>query len=146
MNPKKFDGKPDSPYRAWAKSVRAYCNASQPGFRKFLRWVEVQTSPIDSYIVSGFQWEQKEAAADALFDFLQLHTTDDAQQIVELQDENGPEAWRQLSIRYDPIGELYVFDQMSALMEVPRCKQLTELPSPTLMTPPPTLIQRLLEI
>ena len=69
-----------------------------------------------SYLVSGFQWEHKEAAADELFDFLQLHTTDDAQQLVELQDENGPEVWRQLSIRYEPIGELYV-------------KQLTELPS-----------------
>ena len=111
MNPKKFDGKPDSPYRAWAKSVRAYCNASQPGFRKFLRWVEVQTSPIDLYLVRAFDWEQKEAAGDALFNFLQLHTTDDAQQLVELQDENGPEAWRQLSIRYDPIGESYVFDR-----------------------------------
>ena len=110
MNPKKFDGKPDSPYRSRAKSVRAYCNASQPGFRKFLRWVEVQTSLIDSYPASGFRWEHKEAAADALFDFLQLHTTDDSQQLVELQDENGPEAWWQLSIRHDPIGESYVFD------------------------------------
>ena len=70
-NPKNFDGKPDSLYRAWAESVRAYSNASQPGFRKFLRWVEVQTSPIDLYLVSGFQWEHKEAAADALFDLLQ---------------------------------------------------------------------------
>ena len=109
--------------------MRADCNASQPGFRKFLRWVEVQASPIDPDLVSGFQWEHKEAAADALFDLLQSHTTDDAQQLVKLLDDNGPEAWRQLSIRYDPIGESYVFDQMSALLEVPRCKQLTELPS-----------------
>ena len=89
----------------------------------------MQSSPIDSYVLSGFQWEHKEAAADALFDFLQLHTKNDAQQLLELQDENGPEAWRQFAIRYDPIGESYVFDQMSAPMEVPRCKHLTELPS-----------------
>ena len=37
MNPKKFDGKADSPFKAWAKSEKAYCNASRPGFRKFLR-------------------------------------------------------------------------------------------------------------
>ena len=56
-------------------------------------------------------------------------TTDDAQQLVELQaDENGPEAWRQLSIRFDPIGKSYAFDQMASLMEVPRCKQLTDRP------------------
>ena len=72
----------------------------------------------------------KEAASDALYDFLLLHTTDDAQQLVELQpDQNGPEAWRQLSIRFDPIGESYVFDQMASLMEVPKCKQLTDLPA-----------------
>ena len=55
MNPKKFDGKPDSPYRAWSKSMRAHCNASRPCLRKFLRWVEVQSSPIDSYVLSGFR-------------------------------------------------------------------------------------------
>ena len=39
MGPKNFDGKLDSPFRAWAKAVRAYCNASKPGFRKYVRWV-----------------------------------------------------------------------------------------------------------
>ena len=58
-----------------------------------------------------------------------MYTSDDAQQLVDLQDENGPEAWRQLSRRYDPIGESYVFDQMAALMDLPRGKQLTELPT-----------------
>ena len=65
-------------------------------------------SPMDSYVLSGFDWKHKGAAADALFDLLQLHTSDDAQHLVELQDENGPGAWRQLGIRYDPIGESYV--------------------------------------
>ena len=74
MNPKKFDGKLDTPYRAWAKSVRAYCNASRPGFRKYPRWLEVQTSPIDSGLLSGVVWEHKEAASDALYDFLLLHS------------------------------------------------------------------------
>ena len=129
MNRKKYDGKHETPYRTWAKSVRAYCNASKPGFRKFLRWVETQTSAIDRHLLSTFSWEHKEAEADALYEFLLLHTTEDTQQLVELQDENGPEAWRQLSIRFDPIGEPFVFDQMSSLMEVPRCKQLMDPPA-----------------
>ena len=58
-----------------------------------------------------------------------MHTSDDAQQFVEFQDEYGLGAWRQLAIRFDPIGESYVFDQMMALMDVPRCKQIVELPA-----------------
>ena len=54
MNPKKIDGKIVSPFHAWAKAVRAYCNASKPGFRKYLRWVEAQTEPIDARLLSGF--------------------------------------------------------------------------------------------
>ena len=130
MGPKKFDGKIDSPFRAWAKTVRTYCNASKPGFRKYLRWIESQTQEIDGRLLVGFTWEHKEAASDALYDFLLAHTTDNAQRLVELQpDENGPEAWRQLSLRYDPIGESYVFDTIGSLMKVPRCKQLTDLPA-----------------
>ena len=85
MGPKKFDGKIDSPFRAWAKAVRAYCNASKPGFRKFLRLVEAQTVEIGSRLLAEFHWEHKEAASDALYEFLLLHTTDDAQRLVELQ-------------------------------------------------------------
>ena len=120
----------DFPFHAWAKAVRAYCNASKPGFRKYLRWMENQTETIDARFLAGFHWEQKEAASDALYDFLLLLTTDDAQRLVEFQpDENGPEAWRKVSIRFDPIGEPYVFDTMAFLMKVPRCKQLTDLPA-----------------
>ena len=107
--------------------MRAYCNASPPGFRKFLRWVEVQSDPIDAYLLNGFHWEHKEVAVDALYKFVLLHASEDAQQLVELQDENGPAAWRKLLIRYGSVGESYVFDQMSTLMDVPRCKQLNEL-------------------
>ena len=79
MNPKKFDGKLESPFRSWAKAVRAYCNANKPGFWKYPWWVEAQTEVIDSRLQSGFHWEHKEVASDALYDFLLLHTTDAAQ-------------------------------------------------------------------
>ena len=60
-----------------------------------------------------------------------MHTSDDAQQLVELHNQNGLEAWRQLAIRFEPIDESYVFDQMSALMDVPRWKQSVELQPPS---------------
>ena len=129
MNPKSFDGKVESPFKAWAKKVRAYCNASRPGFRKFLKWVESQNSRVDFQVLSRCDRKFKDVASEVLYDFLLMHTSDDAQQLVELQDENGLEAWRQLVIRFDPVGESYAFDQMSALMEVPRCKHLVELPA-----------------
>ena len=69
MGPKKFDGKLDSPFRAWARAVRAYCNASKPGFRKYLRWVEAQTVEINGALLADFQCEHKEAASDALSTF-----------------------------------------------------------------------------
>ena len=39
LNPKSLDGKAESPFKAWAKKVRAYCNASRPGFRKCFKFV-----------------------------------------------------------------------------------------------------------
>ena len=54
MDLKKFHGELGSPFRSWAKAVRAYCNASKPCFRKYLRWVDSQTSPIVAGLLSGF--------------------------------------------------------------------------------------------
>ena len=73
MGPKKFDGKLNSPFRAWAKAVRAFCNASKPGLRKYLRWVENQTVEIDAQLLAQFQWEHKEAASDALYETSHAH-------------------------------------------------------------------------
>ena len=76
---------------------------------------------------SHCDWQHKDIFGEALYVFLFMHTTDDARQVVELQDENGLEAWRQLAIRFDPIRESWAFDQMTALMDAPRCKQMVEL-------------------
>ena len=88
-----------------------------------MKWcAEGQTDVIDYQVLSRFDWRYKDVANKAPYDFLLLHASDDAQQLVELQDENWLEAWRQLVIRLHRVGESYVFDQMRALMEVPRCK------------------------
>ena len=61
MNLKEFDGEPDSPFEAWAKKVRAHCNASRPGFRKFLKWVF-----IDYQVPSHCNSKYKDGASEVL--------------------------------------------------------------------------------
>ena len=82
---------------------------------------------MDFEVRSRCDWKFKDVASEVLYDFLLMHTSDDTQHQVELQDENGLEAWRQLVIRFDP--ECYVFDPMNAQMEVLRCKHLIEFPA-----------------
>ena len=82
MNPKKFDGKAEMPFKAWAKTVPKYCNATRPGFRKFLRWIESQREVIDHAVLTHCDWSYKDAANEALYDFFVMHTTEDAQQLV----------------------------------------------------------------
>ena len=129
MTPKVFDGKQEGHFRTWAKKVRSYCNATRPGFKQFLKWIEKQDAPIEPLAMHEVNWKYKDAANDAMYDFLMIHTSDEAQTLVELAEDNGCEAWRQLCRRFDPVGESYVIDQMSMLMEVDRCTKFTDLPA-----------------
>ena len=63
-----------------------------------------------------------------LHDLLTLATDGDAQVIVENSPENGFEAWRALNRRYDPAGDQYTFDKVTALMARERCKDIGEFP------------------
>ena len=128
MEPKVFDGKVEGNFRNWAKKVRAYCNGSRPGFKHFLQWIEKQEIPINPNHMPEVRWEYKEAANQELYDFLIMRTADAAQVVVELSEDNGLEAWRQLVRRFDPIGESYVLDQMGSLMNVEQCAKLADLP------------------
>lgn len=128
MEPKVFDGKVEGNFRNWAKKVTAYCNGSRPGFKQFLQWMEKQEAPINPAHMPEINWEYKEAANQELYDFLMMRTADAAQTVVELSEDNGLEAWRQLVRRFDPIGESYVLDQMGSLMNVEQCAKLADLP------------------
>ena len=98
------------------QKVKAFCNANLAGFRKLLNWIETQQTAIDPSMLSAIQWKHKDVAGGALYDFLAPNTQDDALRLVERQGGNGPEAWRQLCLRYDPVGESFVFDQMASLI------------------------------
>ena len=52
-----------------------------------------------------------------------------AQTITEKTPGQGFETWRQLALRFHPIGETYTLDGMNALMHQPRCKSMAELPA-----------------
>ena len=84
VNLKKFDGKAESHLKAWTKSVLSYCNATRLGFRKFLRWIENKREVIDYAVLAHCDWTFKDVANEALYDVLVMHTSDDAQQLVEL--------------------------------------------------------------
>ena len=130
MRPKVFSGKAEESFRGWAKKVRSYCNSTKSGFKKFLKWIEVQQDPIpDDYSRIPIAWEHKVECAEKLYDFLFQHTELGAQVEVENAEDNGPEAWRKLVQRYDPLGESYIVDEMGSLMNVPRCKKIVELPA-----------------
>ena len=130
MQPKIFSGAPGDSFRGWAKKVRSYCNASKSGFKKFLKWIEVQKEPIpDDFSTIPIAWEHKVECAEKLYDFLFQHTGLDAQVEVENAEDNGPEAWRKLVQRYDPLGESYIVDEMGSLMNVQRCKKIVDLPA-----------------
>ena len=85
MSPKVFAGKPEESFRSWAKKLRAYCNGSRPGFRRLLKWIEEQQAPIDPEDLDGINLKYKHVANEVLYDFLVLHTSDDALIVVELQ-------------------------------------------------------------
>ena len=129
MAPKGFAGAAGEGFKDWTKKVRAYCNANLPGYRSFLGWIEGQHAPITQQLLNTIDWKHRDSAASALYDFLVLHTSGDAQNLVELHDGNGPEAWRQICLRYDPVGESFVFDSMTKLMDVERCAKMIDVPA-----------------
>jgi hypothetical protein len=75
------------------------------------------------------EWKYKGVAAEVPHDFPVMHTKDNARILVELHEDNGPEAWRQFARRFDPIGDTFVIDRMDRLMNVARCKNMLEIPA-----------------
>ena len=129
MQPKVYSGKMEESYKAWAKKVKAFCNARKPGFRQALDWAELEVTPIDRASLGGLNWAAAELADSKLYDMLVLHLADDPLVLVENHPNQGFEAWRSLSRRYDPVGEQFTFDRMTALLSRDRCKNISELPA-----------------
>ena len=63
-----------------------------------------------------------------LYDMLVMHLADDPLILMENRLNQGFEVWRALFRRYDPVGEQFVFDQMTSLLRRDRCKDIGDLP------------------
>ena len=130
MTPGMFsNGVQGQPYKVWNKKQKAWCNAKKPGFRVALDLVEREELPISREMISGWEWGEVGLDIDRrLHDMLLMVTTDEALVVVENYPGEGFEAWRQLALRFNPVGETYVFDRMTQLMTRTACKDMKELP------------------
>ena len=128
MNPGVFSGKINESFKHWAKKVKAFTNARKPGFRQALDWAELEVNTIDMDAIKSMNWAPAETASAKLYDMLIMHLSDDPLVLVENHLNQGFEAWRSLSRRYDPVGEQFTFDRMTSLLTRERCKDIGELP------------------
>ena len=79
---KVFGGKSGESFRTWAKKVRASCNGKRPGFRKCLKWVKAPKEKVTDTSLEHVDWKYKSFVNEVLYDFLAMHTSDDAQILV----------------------------------------------------------------
>ena len=79
---KVFGGKSEESFRTWAKKVCAFCNGRRPGFRKCLKWVKAQKAKVTDMSLKHVDWKYKSSVDEVLYDFLAMHTADDAQMFV----------------------------------------------------------------
>jgi hypothetical protein len=94
--PASFDGRKDESYKAWAKSVKAYCEHDTEGFREALEWAENEASVIDADTVELMSWEDATTANKQLYNLLESLCVLDALVQVEKTKGLGFEAWRAL--------------------------------------------------
>ena len=128
ISPTAFDGTKLDAFKPWTKRLKAFCNAKVPGFRQALEAAEKSDVEINDAAIARLGWEPAIPADKKLFDLLGLICTGEALTIVERHPDHGFEAFRQLNKRFNPIGETYSFDKLTALMHQPRCKNMAELP------------------
>ena len=129
ISPTLFDGGKVEAFKPWVKRLKAFCNAKCAGFRLALDAAEKSECEADDTAVARLGWEPAVSANKKLYDLLGLICSGEALVIVERHPEQGFEAFRQLSKRFNPIGETYTFDKINTLMHPIRCKNMSELPS-----------------
>ena len=124
----KFDGE-RAKYRSWAKSVKAFCNSKQSGFRAALTWAEKREKTISAQDLSDTNWEFVAEANVKLYDLLVIITKQDALLKVECThgDEQGFEAWRRLAHQHDPKGALSEIDRLNALTVVTKGSNMRDV-------------------
>ena len=128
LQPSTFNGRRGEVWKAWAKRIKAFCNARTSCFRQALDVSEREGGPITSESMEQMDWQQMKTADSKLYDVLLLVTGEDAQALVEQFEGQGFEAWRQLSKRWNPTGGQYELFRIMRLMTPTTCKDMGDLP------------------
>jgi hypothetical protein len=129
LEPGSFDGRKDESYKAWAKSVKSYCEHDTEGFREALEWAENEAAVIDADTVELMSWEHAQTANKQLYNLLESLCVLDALVQVEKTKGLGFEAWRALKNRHNPSGGRFELDRLRAMLGRTVCKSLDELPA-----------------
>ena len=103
MSPDKYTGNRSENFKAWAKKIKAYCNAKLHGYRRALEESEKvgAKGTIDGNVMTSWSWSEAVEADGRLYDMLLLVTGGEANGIVESVPGRGFEAWRLLNVRYN---------------------------------------------
>ena len=130
MSPDKFSGGRSENFKAWAKKIKAYCNAKLAGYRAALEASEKvgASGTVDGSVMTSWSWPEAVEADARLYDMLLLVTAGEANGIVESVPGRGFEGWRLLNVRYNSVGEMYSYDKMNAIMRQPMVKNIADLP------------------
>ena len=128
MSPGSFSGKHREHFKEFARKFKAYCDGRCKGYKKALKWAELQKTPISTEDVALLEWPVAEEADTALTNLLLQVTTDEPNCIADRLDERGFEAWRQLVARYDPYDDTNELENMGQILSVKRCKGMKDVP------------------
>ena len=103
MRPVIFNGFKAENFKAWAKRVNSFTNGKLNGFRSALEAAEKlgKYTAVDIDLMQSWDWISAVVADSKLHDMLLMITAGEAQGIVESVPEQGSEAWRLLSVRYN---------------------------------------------
>ena len=109
-------------FKTWSKKLKAHCNGRHAGFRRALQWAESMREPLTLQDLQAYSttFPQLEDANTKLFDFLVGTCELEAQSIVEGSAgiEQGFEAWRRLTKKFDVVQQLSELERLRQLMTV----------------------------
>ena len=102
--------------KAWSKKLKAYCNVEVNGYRKALEAAEKSKTMVDSHVIQTWNWADAAVANTKLHDMLRSVMGPDALGIIDGVPNQGFEAWRRFSVRYNTVVEMYTYNKINSLM------------------------------
>ena len=105
-----------------------FLNSQHGAMRQALETSEEASAKVEVRDLKLPSWEFAVEASDKLYDFLMTFTSEEALRVVEPYTSEGFEAWRQLKLRYTPVGGATEIDRTLRMFNKKPMKNMTELP------------------